>query len=137
MVALPPVQCAFYRKNGSLVKLGLSLGYSRPFRDLVGRVQDAERIGGGMGTREHNVYARLVARLGHDDAVGRVQDHYLTGRRSEAVAAVPDALVDELARVGPPARIADRLPAWRAAGVDLVTLKTDDLALLDRLVPSG
>ena len=31
---------------------------------------------------------------------------------------MPDALVDEVALVGPRERIADRLEAWREAGVD-------------------
>ena len=33
----------------------------------------------------------------------------------EAIAAVPDALVDEVALVGPRERIAERLEAWQAS----------------------
>ena len=36
--------------------------------------------------------------------------------RDEAVAAVPDEYVDEVALVGPPDRIRDRLQAWKEAG---------------------
>ncbi|MDG4834384.1 LLM class F420-dependent oxidoreductase [Solwaraspora sp. WMMD1047] len=89
---------------------------------------------GGMGPRDQNFYARLVSRLGYADAVPTIQDHYLAGRRQAAAAAVPDRLIDELALIGPADRIADRLGAWRASGVDVVTVKTDDRALLDRLV---
>ena len=39
----------------------------------------------------------------------------LDGKRAEAAAAVPDALVDEVALVGPRERIAERLSAWKAA----------------------
>ena len=70
---------------------------------------------GGMGARDRNFYKDYVARIGHGDAAERIQRLYLDGRKAEAVAAVPDALVDELALVGPRARIVERLSAWRAA----------------------
>ena len=52
-----------------------------------------------------------------------IQDHYLAGRKGEAAAAVPDALVDEIALVGDRARIADRLDAWRESGVTTLVLQ--------------
>ena len=72
---------------------------------------------GGMGARGKNFYNRLAERYGYGDAARTIQDHYLDGRKADAVAAVPDALVDEIALVGDKARIADRLDAWREAGV--------------------
>ena len=44
--------------------------------------------------------------------------------RPEAEAAVPDALVDEVALCGPPERIRERLPEWRAAGVTTLVCAT-------------
>jgi F420-dependent oxidoreductase-like protein len=70
---------------------------------------------GGMGPRQKNFYAEYVARMGHADAARRVQDLYLAGQKAEAAAAVPDALVDAVALVGPAGRIRERLGAWRAA----------------------
>jgi len=72
---------------------------------------------GGMGARGQNFYNRLAGRYGYGDAAHTIQDHYLEGRKADAIAAVPDALVDEIALVGDRARIADRLGAWRDAGV--------------------
>ena len=46
-----------------------------------------------------------------------MQDLYLAGKKAEATAAVPNELADEVSLVGPPARIRDRLGAWREAGV--------------------
>ena len=43
----------------------------------------------------------------------QIQDLFLAGKRQEAAAAVPDALIDETSLVGPPERIRDRLQAWR------------------------
>jgi F420-dependent oxidoreductase-like protein len=72
---------------------------------------------GGMGARGKNFYNDVVRRYGYDDAATAIQDAYLDGRRAEAAGLVPDALVDEIALVGPKERIAERLDAWREAGV--------------------
>jgi alkanesulfonate monooxygenase SsuD/methylene tetrahydromethanopterin reductase-like flavin-dependent oxidoreductase (luciferase family) len=45
----------------------------------------------------------------------------------EATMSVPDALVDELALIGSKERIADRLDAWRDAGVTTMILSTTDI----------
>ena len=42
---------------------------------------------------------------------------YLDGKREEACRAVPDALVDLVSLVGPRERVAERLAAYRQAGV--------------------
>ncbi len=68
---------------------------------------------GGMGARGKNFYYDLACRFGFADAADKIQDHYLAGRKGEAMMAVPDALVDAVALVGPKARIRDRLALWR------------------------
>ena len=70
---------------------------------------------GGMGAREKNFYNDYAKRLGYADAAIRIQDEFLGGRRMEAMAAVPDALVDELCLVGSADRIKDRIQAWKQA----------------------
>lgn len=71
---------------------------------------------GGMGARDQNFYNDYCKRLGYPDAAAEIQDLFLGGKRAEAVAAVPDKLVDEVALVGPKERILDRLDAWKEAG---------------------
>jgi F420-dependent oxidoreductase-like protein len=71
---------------------------------------------GGMGARGKNFYHDYACRLGYEEAASRIQDLYLNGKKLEALAAVPDSLVDEVALVGPAARIRERLGAWREAG---------------------
>jgi alkanesulfonate monooxygenase SsuD/methylene tetrahydromethanopterin reductase-like flavin-dependent oxidoreductase (luciferase family) len=71
---------------------------------------------GGMGARDKNFYNDAAKRLGYEAAAIRIQDAFLAGRKAEAVAAVPDALVDEIALVGSADRIRDRLQAWKDAG---------------------
>jgi F420-dependent oxidoreductase-like protein len=73
---------------------------------------------GGMGARSKNFYNDFTKRMGYEEAAATIQDLFLSGRRKEAEAAVPDALIDETSLVGPAARIKDRLQAWKAAATD-------------------
>ena len=78
---------------------------------------------GGMGARGQNFYNSLAQRYGFEAEATAVQNAYLAGNKGEAAAAVPDALVDEIALVGDRARIADRLAAWRESGVTTLVLQ--------------
>ncbi len=68
---------------------------------------------GGMGARGKNFYNDYTKQLGYEEAAAKIQDLYLDGRKKEAAAAVPDRLIDEIALLGPPERIRDRLQAWK------------------------
>ncbi|HZC28604.1 MAG TPA: LLM class F420-dependent oxidoreductase [Gaiellaceae bacterium] len=81
---------------------------------------------GGMGARGANFYNALVRRYGYEAEAEQIQQLYLSGRQREAIAAVPAALVDEVALVGPRARIADRLAAWRESGATSLIVATRD-----------
>jgi hypothetical protein len=72
---------------------------------------------GGMGARGKNFYNDYAKRLGYEAEAVKIQDLYLDGKKAEAMAAVPDRLVDEIALLGPKARIQDRLAAWKGSGV--------------------
>jgi F420-dependent oxidoreductase-like protein len=79
---------------------------------------------GGMGAKGRNFYNALVRRYGWEDEAERIQQLYLSGKRREAIAAVPDELVDAVSLVGPKERIAERLQAWRATPVTTLVLGT-------------
>jgi alkanesulfonate monooxygenase SsuD/methylene tetrahydromethanopterin reductase-like flavin-dependent oxidoreductase (luciferase family) len=92
---------------------------------------------GGMGAREKNFYNDYARRLGYEDAAVKIQDLYLDGKKDEAMAAVPDRLVDEISLLGPRERIAERVEAWKAAPVDSMLLgagQPDALRTLAELV---
>jgi F420-dependent oxidoreductase-like protein len=72
---------------------------------------------GGMGSRERNFYTEQAARYGFEGAARQVQEHYLAGRRVEAMAALPEELIDLITLCGPPGRVRERLAAHREAGV--------------------
>jgi F420-dependent oxidoreductase-like protein len=85
---------------------------------------------GGMGARGRNFYNDLVCRYGYEEAAGRIQNLYLAGKKDEAAAAVPDALVDEVALCGPRERIRERLGGWKSSGVTTMICGTRDPAAL-------
>jgi len=72
---------------------------------------------GGMGAKGKNFYNSLISRYGWEAEAAQIQELYLGGRQREAIAAVPDELVDALALVGPKERIRERLDAWRETPV--------------------
>ncbi|HEY1563512.1 MAG TPA: LLM class F420-dependent oxidoreductase [Gaiellaceae bacterium] len=92
---------------------------------------------GGMGAKGRNFYNSLVRRYGWEDEAERIQELYLGGKQREAIAAVPDELVDAVALVGPKERIAERLEAWRETPVTtlvLATMQPEALQTLAELV---
>lgn len=72
---------------------------------------------GGMGSKKDNFYKSLATRYGYGDQAAKVQELFLSGDRVGAMQAVPEALIDATALVGPPERIAERIKRYEAAGV--------------------
>lgn len=82
---------------------------------------------GGMGARGKNFYHDLACRFGYEEAANRIQDSYLEGKKAEAVAAVPDELVDDIALCGPKERIRERLDLWKHSPVTTMNISTWDV----------
>ena len=72
---------------------------------------------GGMGSRKQNFYNNLVCRYGFEAEAKTIQDLYLDGKREEAMAAIPDALIDTVSLCGPADVVRERLAVYRDAGV--------------------
>jgi F420-dependent oxidoreductase-like protein len=72
---------------------------------------------GGMGSREQNFYNNLVCRYGYEAEAKEIQDLYLEGKREEAMAAIPDGLIDSVSLCGPRETVRERLAVYRDAGV--------------------
>jgi F420-dependent oxidoreductase-like protein len=68
---------------------------------------------GGMGARGANFHFEVFARMGYEDVATKVQELYLAGRKDEAAAAIPLAMVEDVALVGPIEKIREELPRWR------------------------
>lgn len=72
---------------------------------------------GGMGARGRNFYHNLATRYGFGDVADHIQDLYLSGRKTEAIDAVPDELVRNVSLIGPRGFVKERLAAYAEAGV--------------------
>ncbi len=72
---------------------------------------------GGMGARGKNFYNDLTVRFGYADEAAAIQDLYLTGKKAEAAAAVPQGLIDATQLIGPKSFVAERVAAFAEAGV--------------------
>ena len=59
----------------------------------------------------------LLCQYGYEREAAQIQDLYLAGRKQEAAAVVPAALLESLSLIGPPGYIKDRIAAFKAAGV--------------------
>lgn len=72
---------------------------------------------GGMGAKGRNFYHNLATRYGFGEVADRIQELYLSGRKQEAIDAVPDELVRGMSLIGPPGYVAERMAAFAESGV--------------------
>jgi len=88
---------------------------------------------GGMGSRKQNFYNNLVQRYGFADQAKTIQDLYLEGKREEAMAAIPDELIDTVSLCGPKDVVSERLAVYRDAGVGTLGITPIAFNAQDRL----
>jgi UDP:flavonoid glycosyltransferase YjiC (YdhE family) len=88
---------------------------------------------GGMGSRKQNFYNQLIQRYGYHAEAQTIQDLYLEGKRDEAMAAIPDALIDTVSLCGPPDVIRERLAVYRDAGVGTLGITPTAFTAQERL----
>jgi F420-dependent oxidoreductase-like protein len=88
---------------------------------------------GGMGAKGKNFYNALVRRYGWEAEAETIQELYLAGHVRDAIAAVPDELVDAVSLVGPKERIAERLEAWQATPVTALLVGSPQPEALETL----
>ena len=81
---------------------------------------------GGMGAKAMNFHANLFARMGYEAEVDKIQELFLAGRKAEAIASVPTALVEDVALIGPPAKIRDELQLWEDSVVTSLLIPDTD-----------
>src|SRR6185503_16283006 len=91
---------------------------------------------GGMGAKSKNFYNAYIRKVGYEAVAEKVQELYLAGKKGEAIAAIPDELVDTLHFVGPKERIRDRFAAWKDSGATMLlvgTMQKEALQLMAEL----
>jgi F420-dependent oxidoreductase-like protein len=80
---------------------------------------------GGMGSKSANFHADVAIRMGYEAEVAKIQELYLAGHKDEAAAAIPTALVEQLALIGPREKVRDELAAWRESVVTTLLVAGD------------
>ncbi len=88
---------------------------------------------GGMGSRKRNFHKELMGRMGYEPEAQQIQDLFFDGKRAEAIAAVPDKFIDEIALIGPVERIRERLAPWRESPIGTLLLGSHDPAALRQI----
>jgi len=89
---------------------------------------------GGMGAKKRNFYAELAGRYGYESEALNIQELYLSGRKGEAMMAVPGELIDEVALVGSKERIRDRLSLWKESPAATLNLTVPNIETLRTIV---
>jgi len=88
---------------------------------------------GGMGAKGKNFYNDVAVRYGFEAAATEVQDLFLSGKKAEAAAALPEELVRGVSLIGDESRIKDRLQAMAETGVTTINATPLSPAYDDRL----
>jgi hypothetical protein len=63
--------------------------------------------------------------MGYDREVAEIQELYLGGKKDEAGAKVPRALIEELSLIGAREKIRDDLARWRESAVTTLLVSGD------------
>ena len=77
---------------------------------------------GGMGARDKNFYNDLFKRYGYEQEAADIQDLFLSGKREEAFAAVPDDYIDRASLTGDEGRVRERIEVYKEVGVTYLNI---------------
>lgn len=88
---------------------------------------------GAMGSRSANFYRSAFQRAGYDDACEEIAQLWLSGDRERAIAAVPDEMVVRTTLMGDDTQVAERIRAYRNAGVTTLRLQPEGATVTERL----
>jgi F420-dependent oxidoreductase-like protein len=86
---------------------------------------------GALGPGGRNTYFDVACQMGYEGPARTIRALLADGHKSEAIATVPDTLIDEAALVGPLSAITDRIHAWKDSRVDTLILLDRDPELLE------
>ncbi|MGY1602753.1 LLM class F420-dependent oxidoreductase [Geodermatophilus sp. SYSU D00815] len=119
------------KRDPALGELDIVVGVPVAVGEDVDALHDAVRphlalYVGGMGARGKNFYNDLAVRYGYEAEAREVQDLYLSGKKDQAAAALPEELVRAVSLIGPESYVAERVAALAEAGVTTLSLQPLD-----------
>lgn len=92
---------------------------------------------GGMGARGKNFYNDLACQYGYEKEAAEIQDLYLSGKKDQAAALVPEEWLEAANLVGPASYVKERVEAFREAGITHLSVyggTPDSLGQLKELI---
>lgn len=101
----------------------------------VGRPGTALYVG-GMGATGRNYYNNVFRRYGYEREAEQIQSLYLSGKKEDAAALVPDEYLRSTMMVGDEGYVRDRIQAYRAAGVTRLSVNPvgdEPLQLIEKI----
>ncbi|HEU5149841.1 MAG TPA: LLM class F420-dependent oxidoreductase [Iamia sp.] len=127
------------KRSADLDPLMISAGGLVAIGDDVESIRDFARpmialYVGGMGAKGRNFYNDLVCRYGFEAEAAEIQDLYLDGKKQEAAAKVPEALLEATTLCGPAGYVKERIAAFAEAGVthlNITPIPTGDQTQVD------
>jgi F420-dependent oxidoreductase-like protein len=116
------------KRDAALGPLQVTAGGPLAIGDDVTALRDRARphialYVGGMGARGKNFYNNVARRYGFEREAELIQDLYLDGKKDEAAAAVPEALLEGTSLIGDEGYVRDRLRAYADAGVTMLQIE--------------
>ncbi|GAA3662177.1 LLM class F420-dependent oxidoreductase [Nocardioides ginsengisoli] len=117
-----PLEEGFAKRDAALgeldIQLQIAFHLGEPSPEALQAIRNQLALYvGGMGARDKNFYNQLACRYGYEAEAKEIQDLYLSGRKAEAAAAVPDDLVEAVTLLGDEDAIRRQVAEFHAAGV--------------------
>jgi F420-dependent oxidoreductase-like protein len=115
------------RREAGLPSLEIVAGGSLAIGNGLEQLRERDRptlalYFGGMGAKGKNYYNDLLKRYGYEKEAAEIQDLYLTGKRDQAAALVPDEMVAGLSLIGDAGYVRERLAVYRESGVTILNV---------------
>ncbi|MGW0517408.1 LLM class F420-dependent oxidoreductase [Crossiella sp. NPDC003009] len=88
---------------------------------------------GGMGAKGLNFHHNVIAKAGWHAECERIQDLYLAGDKQAAIAAVPTAMVEDFAIIGPLSKVREEIQRWKETVITTFSINTLQTQYLPQL----
>jgi len=122
----------------TLADVDIQVGGMVAFGDDLEALVEPLRMGmaftlGAMGSPTTNFYNEAYRRGGWDEVAADVQQLWVAGRREEAAARVPAAMITQANLLGDESMVKERIAAFRRAGVTTLRVQPAGATLRDRI----
>jgi F420-dependent oxidoreductase-like protein len=118
----PSIEAGTAKRDPALGPLDIiaqtALAIGDDVRGLIDLIRPVQALYiGGMGARGRNFYNNMAVRYGYAREAAAIQDAYLSGRKKEAEALIPQELLENVSLIGPKSYVAERVAAMKDSGV--------------------